>query len=181
MPAPISSVAASARGRGNSPTPMRNSAMYARCASRKHTSPGTKRFAGPISSTSPASEKTRPVSSSASKRAMPPGWRCARRAAKAMAIASANGLKRRCSQPMPKAALAVASAAASTSSTSVTDSRPCSTAPTAHSPAVSAASQTAACGSGTASEYQRNTVTPASSARNCRPANHCTPRLTTGS
>jgi hypothetical protein len=82
---------------------------------------------------------------------------------------------------MPSAALAVARAAASISSTSVIDNRPCSTPPMAHRLAVSAASQTAACGSGMVSENHRKNMAPASISMNCTPANHCTARLTTGS
>ena len=85
-----------------------------------------------------------------------------------------------CSPVRPKAPVAVASAAASTISASATVKRPCSMPPTAHKPAVSAASHTALWASGKVSECQRKNATPASSSTNCSPPNHNTERGTGG-
>jgi hypothetical protein len=92
IPTPISSVTASTPRRGNSPTPMRNSAMYARCASRKHTSPGTNSLAEPHQQHVARERRHQPGQQQPVEQAFTPPRAIARRAAKKMAMASASGL-----------------------------------------------------------------------------------------
>ncbi|MDT4855826.1 hypothetical protein FQZ97_901950 [compost metagenome] len=91
-----------------------------------------------------------------------------------------RGLKTRWAVVQPRVALAMDKAAHSISSTSPRVMRPCSSAPTAHSPASSAVKPAMLCASGAVSACQRNTATPASKATNCRAAKTATGRAMLG-
>ena len=134
---------------------------------------------GSIRKLSPIREQPSPASSNRSNRAgaFVERLRCT---TNAIASSIASGLNMRCSSTRFSAPVAVASAAASISSNSSTVIRPCSSAPTDHSPTANAANQTVDCDNGILSACHRNRATQLSSNKNWMAPNHATRGLTGG-